>query len=332
MSIDARPLDDSDRWNDLLADTEQPTAFHRAEALDVLADYANAEVHRLVGYKGQEPVGLFPVFTVEKGPMTAAFSPPPELKMHYLGPTLLNRQTLKRRRRDKRHRRFVDACLDWLNEHRDPQFMQVRTAPGYDDVRPFVWRDFDATPRYTYVVDYTRGEDELLSAFSSDARKNVTNGYDVDYEIREAGVAGIEHIVEQVRARHQAQDESFPITTEFVTELYEALPDGAMRAHVCRIDGEFAGGVLNAEYDGRSFNWLGSAKTDADIPVNDLLDWEFAREAIDRGVEARDLAGANNPRIAQYKAKFAPDLVPYYRLQAGTKTGNVAAKLYDRLT
>jgi len=331
MSIDARPLDDSDRWNDLLSDTDEATPFHRAEALDVLAEHANADCHRLVGYKGQEAVGLFPVFTLEKGPMTAAFSPPPNLKIHYLGPALRNAQSLKRRRRDKRHRRFVDACLDWVEERYEPQFTQVRTAPGYDDVRPFVWRDFDATPRYTYVVDFTRGEEDLLAAFSSDARQNVTSDYGADYEIREEGVGGVERIVEQIRARHEAQDEAFPITTSFVTDLYEALPEDVMRAYVCRIDGEFEGGLLDAGLGDRSFNWLGGAKTDSDVPVNDLLNWRFSRDSMERGVEWRDLAGANIPRIAQYKAKFAPELVPYYRLQDSTRAGDLAAKLYESL-
>ncbi len=331
MSIDARLLDDPDRWNDLLDDAEHATAFHRAEALDVLADAANAECHRLVGYKGQEPVGLFPVFTISKGPVTAAFSPPPNLKIHYLGPTLMGHQSPKRRRREKQHRRFVEACLDWLDDAHAPKFTQIRTVPGYSDVRPFTWQDFEAVPRYTYVVDLTRGADDLLAAFSSDARKNITGDYDVSYTIEEAGTEGIEHVIEQVAARHDAQDEPFPVTASFVTDLYEALPDGMVRATVCRIDGEFVGGNVNVEHNGRAFNWLGGAKTDADLPVNDLVDWRFTENAIERGVHSHDLAGANNQRIAPYKAKFAPDLVPYYRLQASSPTMGVAARLYDAL-
>jgi hypothetical protein len=329
MSIDARPLDDPDRWNDLLEDTAEPTTFHRAEALDVLAEHAGADCHRLVGYKGQEPVGLFPVFTVSRGPVTGAFSPPPNLKLPYLGPAMLDRQPLKRRSRDKRHRRFVDACLDWVDDEHAPKFTQLRTAPGYDDVRPYVWRDYEATPRFTYVIDLERSEDDLIAAFSSDARRNVTDSYDVDYVIREEGVEGIERIVEQVSERHAEQGESFPLTASFVTDLYEGLPDDVVRPTVCRIDGEFAGGMVNLEYAGTSMCWLGGAKTDADIPVNDLLDWWYLREAMDRGVTAHDLAGANNARIAPYKAKFAPDLVPYYSLKRGTRALNAVSKLYS---
>ncbi|MFC3476470.1 GNAT family N-acetyltransferase [Halobacterium litoreum] len=331
MSIEVRTVDDADRWNELVADAANPTAFHLAEGLDVLAEYADADCHHLVGFKGKEPVGVFPVFTMSKGPVTAAFSPPPDLKVHYLGPSLLDRQEMKRRRRDKRNRRFVDACLDWLNEEHDPKFTTLLTPPGYDDVRPFVWQEFDAKPRYTYLVDLTRDREELLSAFSSDARRNVSNNYDVAYTLEEGTVEDAARVVEQVRARHEEQGEPFPLSTEFVTDLYERLPDGVVRPYVCRIDGEFAGGSVVLEYGDTSVCWLGGAKTDSEIPVNDLVDWHCCVEAMDRGQSAYDLAGANNARIAGYKAKFAPDLVSYYRLQNASRTMSALSKLYSRL-
>lgn len=329
MSIDVRTLDDPGRWNDLVGDATDTSALHLAEALDVLAAYGNADCHRLVGYKGQEPVGLFPVFTASKGPVSVAFSPPPDLKVHYLGPAMVERQQLKRRKRDKRHRRFVDACLDWLADAHNPRFVTLRTVPGYEDVRPFVWRGYEATPRYTYCVDLTRGEDELLAAFSSDARRNVSDDYDVDYVLQEGGVEDVVRIVEQVRDRHEEQGEPFPISASFATDLYEQLPDGVMRPYVCRIDGEFVAGSVNLEYGDTVVCWLGGVKTDTGVPVNDLLDWQSCLDAMDRGFEQYDLAGANNARLAEYKAKFAPDLVPYYRLQNGTPAMRAVSKLYS---
>lgn len=332
MTIDVRTLDDPDRWDDLLADAEQPTPFHLSAALDVVADHADADCHRLVGYKGEEPVGLFPVFTISKGPVTAAFSPPPERKIPYLGPTLVVRHELKRRRRDKRHQRFIAACLDWLATEAQPSFTQIRTAPGYEDVRPFVWREFDPTPRYTYRIDLTRSTEDLLASFSSDARSNVTADYDVTYEILDGGTGGIEDIVSQVRSRHAEQNEPFPIRAGFVTDLYESLPDGVVRPKVCQVDGEFVGGNVNLEFAGAAFRWLGGAKPTGDLPANDLLDWQYARAAKERDVVTYDLTGANDARIARYKAKFAPDLVPYYQLHAGTRTMSAVARLYGVLT
>lgn len=328
MGIEVQTVDDPARWNDLLSDTDHATAFHHDEALSVLENHSGATCHRLVGLKGEEPVGLFPVFTIQKGPALVAVSPPPDLKLPYLGPLMLNRHSPKRRRRDKQNRRFVDACVEWLETERGPSFTSVRTAPGYDDVRPFVWQEYKATPRYTYIVDIDRPSDELLSAFSTDARRNITNDYEVDYELTEGGHDDIDHIIEQVTNRHAEQGESFPLSAEVVHDLYTALPDGMVRPYVCRIEGEFAGGSVVLEYGDRSICWVGGAKTSVDLPVNDLLDWTCMTNSMDRGVKQYDLAGANNPRIARFKAKFAPELVPYYRLESGTRTMFVLSKLY----
>jgi len=331
MSIDVTSLDDPDEWNDLLEKTDCPSPFHLAEALDVFASRSGADLHRLVGYKGQEPVGLFPVFTTRKGPFAAAFSPPPDLKVPYLGPVGLNRTKLKQRRRERRNRRFVDACLDWLTETHDPAFTTLRTTPAYEDPRPFVWREFDLTPRYTYVVDLDRGPDDLLAAFSGDARRNVTDDYDVDYEVVEGDAESVERIHEQVAARHAAQGESFPIDAAFLRRLYEALPDGVVRPYVCLIDGAFEGGTINLEYGRLGVCWVGGAKTETELPVNDIADWQYCLDAMERGVTAYDFAGANDPRLSRYKAKFAPSLSTYYRAEKGSRSATAAARLYNRL-
>lgn len=330
MSIDIRTIDD-DQWNDIVADSPQTTPFHRAEALDVLARHADATLHRLVGYKGQEPVGVFPVYEVAKGPATAAVSPPPDLKIHYLGPALLNAGKLKRRKRDRRHRRFIDAAIERIEREVSPNLWNLRTPVGYDDTRPFQWRDFEVSPRYTYVIDLETTPDDLLARFSSDLRKKVRREYDVTYEVTEGGPRDIDRIVEATRERHAEQGESYSLTASVVRDLADRLPEGTIRPYVCRIDGEFAGGLIDVEGDERAGAWIANGKTDAPVPVNDLLEWQVCLDAIDRGRSAYDLMGANHERIYSYKAKFAPDLVPYFSVQRGSTGMNVATKLYKKL-
>lgn len=58
--------DELDRWDDLVRSSRQGTFFHRRSPLRVLADHSDTTLHPLVGYKGQEPVGVFPVFAYSK--------------------------------------------------------------------------------------------------------------------------------------------------------------------------------------------------------------------------------------------------------------------------
>lgn len=329
MSVDVRPVDE-DEWNELVDQSPHATPFHRAEAVGVVAEHAGATAHRLVGFKGNEPVGLFPVFTISKGPVTAAFSPPPDLKVNYLGPALLNFGKLKRRKRDRRHRRFVDGALEWVEARDSPSYWHVRTPIGYDDTRPFQWRGYEVEPKYTYVVDLETTPDELIGRFTGDLRNKLRGEYDVTYEVSEEGPDAIDSIVEQTRERHREQGESFPVTAPFVRDLAERLPDGAIRPYVCRVDGEFVGGLIDVESDDCVSAWIGGVKTDAPVPVNDLVEWQLCLDAMERGRSSFDMFGANHERIYSYKAKFAPDLVTYYRLQHGSTGMNVASKLYKR--
>jgi len=119
--------------------------------------------------------------------------------------------------------------------------------------------------------------------------------------------------------RHAEQGESFPIDAEFMRRLFEELPDGTVRpVVVCRCEGEFAGGKILLELGDQAIDWISVADRDVDIPVTDLVDWWYITNAVDRGIESYDLAGANNPRLSRYKAKFAPDLATYYRTERGS--------------
>lgn len=332
MSVEVRraTAEDRDRWDGLVERSSHGTPFHLDGFARVAADYAGIEYVPLIGYVGQEPVGLFPAFKQSHGPVTTVVSPPPDLQITYQGPAMVNIEKLKRRKADRRHRRFVEGCLDYLEETDAPSYIHVRTASRYLDTRPFVQRGFDASPAHTYVVDISPDEDDLLKRFSSDARGNVTDDYD-DVTVRVGEARGIRRIIEQVRARHEAQDEPFTVPASFVVDLWRELPDGVVRPYVCEVDGEFSGGMVTLEHGETAYRWLGGAKHDADAPVNDIVDWRIIRDAKSRGMTRYDLVGANQPNIARYKAKFAPELELYQQLERGTALMKLASNVYKRV-
>lgn len=331
MSISVSPLDNAGDWNDLVERSPQYTPFHRFEALEILAEYSETELYPFCGYKGEEPIGLFPVFVLSRGPVRAAFSPPPSLEINYLGPALLNYEKLKQRKTERRHRRFIEEVQAELQDEINPQYIHVRTGPRYTDPRSFIWNEFEATPEYTYTVDITPDPSDLFMTFSSDIRKNVRGADDTDYELFEGDGTDVERIIRMVRSRHDEQDVAFNVSESFARDLYQALPDGTMRAYVCRSEGRFVGGSLTLEDDGELLAWQWVADYDIHLAVTDLVNWHVIRQARDRGIERYDLGGANNPRLCGYKAKFNPSIRIYYTLERGNKAMNGLKKLYKRL-
>ncbi|WP_424019979.1 lipid II:glycine glycyltransferase FemX (plasmid) [Halorientalis pallida] len=318
------------RWNSLCARSAGATPFHQYECLQVLADRSDATVHPFVGYQDDHPVGLFPIFERSRGPVTTLFSPVPDHKIPYLGPVLLDRSGGPRAAHERRRRSFLGASLSCLGDRFAPSYVNVRTAPRFDDPRQFAWRGFEVVPRHSYVVDLTPEPDVLLDSFSSDARRNVRDPPD-NVEVRESGHDAIDRIIEQVIARHEQQNETYLVTPAYVRDLYDALPEGVLRPYEIRLDGSFAGGLITLESGDTIYRWQGGVKPDADVPVNDLLDWHVMRAARDRGRETYDLVGANNRRIADYKAKFAPELVTFYSMEASTRPMALVSRLYKRV-
>lgn len=337
MSITVRSLAESDadteRWNSWVDRSPHGTVFHRYEALAVQAEHGNVEPHFLIGYKGQEPVGIFPIFERRVGPISAAFSPPPDLRVSYLGPALLNMEKLKRRKQDRRLRQFIEGTFEWLRDEINPVYTHIRTDGAYGDIRPFLWNRCRAVPEYTYLVDLTPGQDEVFASVSSDLRSNVRNPPNEEYTIEEGGREAIAAILDQVRSRYDSQGVSYHVTPAFVTDLYDRLPEKQVRPYVCSVDGSFVAGIVALDDGETVYRWQGGVRPDGEVelPVNDLLDWRIIRDGIERGRTTYDLVGANDPRINRYKAKFNPELGTYYTLERGGALVTRFAHLYRHL-
>ncbi len=331
MAIEITELSDADEWNQLVETSPQATPFHRAECLEVFAEHAGATLYPYAGFKGQEPVGIFPIFEISKGPVSTAFSPPPNLKISYLGPALLNHRKQKRRRQEKTNQRFINGCLDAVDEDIDPRYTHIRTSFQYTDARPFVWGDFSPKTRYTYVVDLEPTEEDIIMAFSSDARSNIRGADEQDYELSRGGEAEIRQTIKRLQARHAEQDVSFNVTPELAIDLWRELPEDVFRIYTCEIDGKLAGGHITLETGNVIYGWQSWGDMESAIPVNDLLDWEIITTARERGRKWYDLVGANNERISKYKAKFNPELRTYQSIEQGTPAMKLVSEIYKRV-
>lgn len=308
---------DADRWNRAVERSPGATVLHRFEALSTMAEHSGTTALPLVGFSGDELVGLFPAFERSKGPVTAVLSPPPHLWVQRLGPVFVGTLGLETREAERRRHALVDAVFEWLRAERGPDLVRVLTSDGTGDPRPFAWNGCDVTPEYTYVTDLRPGAEELLSRFSSDARRNVREAEGADYEVVPGDGDDVGRIMEQVRRRYEEQDVPFSVPAAFPRDLLERLPEESIRPYVLRVGGEFRGGVL-AYDDGETVGrWYGGVKPGdgVDLAVNDLLDWHVMCDAIERGRSFYDLVGAGDPRLNRYKAKFAPELRTFFRAE-----------------
>jgi hypothetical protein len=332
MSIEVTTIgeDEFERWNELVDQSQSGTFFHYYEVLEAIERNTAARLHPLIGYKGQEPVGIFPVFEVRKLGVGAVFSPPPGLQTLFLGPLQLNERNMKQRKLDKRRKRFTNGCVEWIDDEIDPRYFRFATPVEYEDIRSFSWNDFTVAPRHTYHLDIDRSDDELKSSFSRSLRNNLNTTDPERYDVTRLGTDGIRFIYNQISSRYQEQGLQFRTPLDFLLELFETLPDGAIHPYVASVDGERVSGVLVFEDFSTAYFASGGGKPDVDLPINDILHWQIIRDARDRGAKTYDMYGADSTGISDYKAQFNPDLRTYYDVERSTMEMKAVSNLYKR--
>jgi hypothetical protein len=309
--------------------------FHTGEALATVDRHTDADLQLFGGYKGQEAVGLLPVFVRSSAVGRLALSPPPGLAVPHMGPILMANSP-KRRKIERVNRTFSEGVLDELGVSSRRTLFRFVGSPSYVDPRPFGWADLDVETRFTYVLQVSDDIEALLDQFSRDLRNDIRNSENLDCRIDIEGPTAAARIAEDVADRYREQDKAVPFTVEYVRDLVEALGRRA-RAYVARDpDGEYLGGLIVLYSDDRASFWQGGVKRDVDgVSLNSILHWRVIRD-IAAGepipsVDGYDLVGANTERICTYKAKFGADLVPYYAVESSGRGMAVAKRAYQVL-
>lgn len=309
-----------EEWDSMLPD-RGADVFHTPEALDVLDEYATGELRLLGGFRGQEPVGLFPFFVREQWSFRFVLSPPPGLSVPFLGPVLMSTSP-KQRKQEKLNERFIEGTLAEIDAEESRTLFGMGGCLDYTDPRPYLWEELNVAPRFSYVLDVAgRNQDELLGSFTSDLRSEIRKREELDVSIDTEGPAQAERVCRNLKQRHVEQGLTYPTPESFSGDLVEALGDCA-RVYVARSpDGKFLSGITILYSNDKAMFWQGGTKADYEnVSVNSLLHWKIIEDIIEDSaldsVERYDLGAVNNRRISRFKSKFNPELTPYYEVKS----------------
>ncbi len=325
---------DLDEWESALPSGGHEV-FHRPEALRVIDDHTPHELQLYGGFKGEQPIALFPAFVRERSVGVTVTSPPPGMNIPQLGPVLMPTSP-KRRKQEKINKEFTDEVLDRVGAEESLTLIHMVCADEYTDPRPYVWNDLSVQPYFTYALDVDGDTDAIMKNFSKSLRREIRNARDTDVEITVEGVEAAAEVHRNTKERYEEQGDEHPVSWRYVRDLIEALDDRA-RTYVARTpDGEFLSGVTALYSDDAAYFWQGGARaTYEGESVNSLIHWNIiediaAGEPID-SVSQYDLMGANTERLCRYKAKFGADLVTYYIVETSSPAMDVAKRAYRAL-
>ncbi|WP_262177321.1 GNAT family N-acetyltransferase [Haloarcula laminariae] len=309
-----------DEWGDLLPDSGVGP-FHQPEMLALIDEHEAGDMQLLGGFRGQQPVGLLPVFVRTMYPFRFVISPPPGLAVPWLGPVLLPTSP-KQRKREKLNEQFTEAALDAVDAGKFRTLFGIVGSPKYGDPRPYLWSDHNVEPRFNHVLELAdRDAESVLQSFTRDLRKEIRKGDELAVAITTEGAAAAERICGELKDRHAAQGLAYPTPRSFARSVATRLGDNA-KVYVARgPDGEFLSGITLLHANGDAIFWQGGTKANYEgVSVNSLLHWEILTDILEdpdlESVERYHFGNALNRRISRYKSKFNGEPVVNYEIKS----------------
>lgn len=319
-------------WESVLPD-DGFEVFHLPAALEVLDRYEPGELRLLGACRDDHLVGLLPVFVRRKWIAKAIVSPPPGMFVPRLGPLFLANGA-KQGRREALHRAFVDEMTDILGTDGVLTLVGVACTDEYTDPRPYAWADFEVDTRFSYVLGLAdTSPDDVLASFSKSLRRDIRDAADTDVTVETDGIDAARRIYDATERHYEQQGKHLPIRWEYTRDLVSALDDRARVYTATDPSGAFLSGIVVLYSNDSAYFWLGGTRADYEgASVNSLLHWRIIEDAMTDDdlppVHRYELGNADNERLARYKSKFNPELVPSYTVQSG-RLASLAQEVYS---
>lgn len=300
---------ESEKWDQMVETSPHGTIFHTWKFLKIIEKYTNTKLYPIIVYEDTKAIGIFPIFFQNKFLFRAVFSPPPHVAVPYLGPLIVDYNTLKPHKRESNFIHFQNKVNEFIFRELKPNYINVVLPPNLLDARPFMWTNYEVRPLYNYIIDLTNGEEYLWNQFLKNLREGITKTVRRGAIVEESGVDGLNLIQNNLKRRYKEQNRNPSVSKDYLCEVYNSFHPENLRIFICRFNGEVVGGTINICYKKKISSWLGSAKTNiTGLYTNDLTQWECMKWACKNNFEIYEEIGANTERLWQFKSKYNLDL------------------------
>ena len=324
-------IEDKKLWDQFVDDNPYGVLSHKWDFLQIAERHSGYKLRTYGVYKGDELLGIYPLFYKRTKGFKTIFSPPFRWGIPYLG--FLVSQEYDRLKQSKKES-FLNSFLGEMeNEIQvySPDYMLIYTVPNFLDMRFFKWNNYFVSPDYTYAVDLNLPLDEIWNNFHKDVKRCVKLADSSGLELRMSD--DISNLHERQERRYREKAANFSMDADYLKELLKAYPDNIKVYYVYNGKGEVVSGMISQEYNGRFLVWMGIAR--AVEHANEFMIWKLIEQAQLEGLKKFEIAGANVRDQCQFKSRFSPSLEVWYRIYKRSRVGKAAewthANLYEKI-
>lgn len=316
MTIDLKIASekDAEEWDALVEASPHGTIFHTWKWLNVMEKHSTktllgrkckGKLYPLVIYDGSTPIGLFPLFYY-KNLFKFVQSPPSAVEDLYLGPVLINYNSLSQSKRINRFLLVMTEVDNFIKSELRPNFTLFHSAPGMTDSRPFKWTGYEVEPMHTYVLRLS-SLDTVWSNFPKRLRQGIKKVERKGFELLEGSKKDLVHLYGLMKDRSRIHT---PI--EFVYDIFDNYYPHNLKFFIVGKGGKNFTGLINICFNGKVGAWIGIPKCSVDgVNPNELVIYGSIKWAFENGYKYYEIIGANSFTTYSFKSKFNGELVGY---------------------
>lgn len=320
---------DKDIWDTFVEESPSGLLFHRWDFLTITKQHTGYTLLPYGIYRGEELLAVCPLFCRRMNGITIVLSPPPmQAVIPYLGVVMGRDYGAARQSKRESMLQSVASGLEEALRELAPNYLSMTFAPGFHDIRRFVWDGYRTGVNYSYTIDLTPPVESLWGNVNAKLRTNLRRFENDGYHLEEGD--DLTRFYETVRRRFSHPEMNIPmITRDYFEDVFRAYPDHAHVYHLYDRAGDLKGVGTTLEYK-RYILWVGGPKIDG-TSANEYLQWCLLRNAREKGYSEFENTGANNPNLNMHKAKYNPDLTVFFDVSRKDGMGRVAEWVYSNI-
>lgn len=285
-------------WDALLLQFPARQVFHRRAWLSVLQRAHGLKLVLLRLDAGSRLIGLWPVLSLRKGPLTIAGSPLPGWSTAYLGPLLVADCA-------------ADAALSAALRHpalRSASYVETRVVQIGQALSLQPHRFERLLEFETYLLDLARPQDDVWQGLESRCRNTVRKAQKNGITVR---TETDDRFLDQFWDQSLAVFANSGLTPGFSRALLQAMWDELVPHGLLTVFSAFHGerraaSVMILHDDQTAYYWAGATDQELlSLSPNNLLLWEAIVAMQARGLRTLDMVSSSG-NAGKFKRSFGP--------------------------
>lgn len=301
-------------WNAFVNESNNGTVFHLTHLLEPISDYIHADFKILALLKNNDEIAAgFPFMVKRRFVNFNIIQFPPMVP--YYGIVYKRKNKKYFSDNQKYEHRILNRFTEYLATNYD--YIKLSFPPEISDVRPFIWKGFSTKVGYTFHCSL-EDINQLYQGFDPDIRRRIKKAANSEFTfVNGINKEQIEYFFRLQELTFEKQNLQFALNEYQFTNFIEKLNSkNLVNIYTIVFNEKPVASSIVILHNKMAYYWMAGADPKfLSNGYNQLNIWKMLEDLNAKEFKSFDFVGASTPSVAEYKATYNFNLVPYYQVE-----------------